>query len=123
MSVEYQPTAAQEAYPIQHAVWSEEGGQDDIVWYSAGQGTTRIDLSQHKGQGKFLIETYLNVNGVKYHLSSKSVFLYKPVQSAEKTVPEQQNSTSSNKATPQAPAEQKPTTLEYLLRLMSIKRS
>ena len=28
--VQYQPTAAQEAYTIQHAVWSEEGGQDDI---------------------------------------------------------------------------------------------
>ena len=107
--VQYQPTAAQEAYPIQHAVWSEEGGQDDIVWYSADQSTTRIDLSQHKGQGKFHIETYLNVNGIKYHLSSKSVFLNKPVQSAEKTVPEQQNSTSPNNATPQAPAEQKPT--------------
>ena len=77
--VQYQPTTAQEAYPIQHAVWSEEGGQDDIVWYSANQSTTRIDLSQHKGQGKFHIETYLNVNGVKYHLSSKSVFLNKPV--------------------------------------------
>ena len=51
--VQYQPTAAQEAYTIQHAVWSEEGGQDDIVWYSANQSTTRIDLSQHKGQGKF----------------------------------------------------------------------
>ncbi|VTT26960.1 GBS Bsp-like repeat-containing protein [Streptococcus gordonii] len=107
--VQYQPTAAQEAYPIQHAVWSEEGGQDDIVWYSADQSTTRIDLSQHKGQGKFLIETYLNVNGIKYHLSSKSVFLNKPVQPAEKTVPEQQDSTSSNNATPQAPAEPKPT--------------
>ena len=65
--VQYQPTAAQEAYPIQHAVWYEEGGQDDIVWYSADQSTTRIDLSQHKGQGKFLIE--MCIRDRYYHLS------------------------------------------------------
>ncbi|EGV06938.1 GBS Bsp-like repeat protein [Streptococcus constellatus subsp. pharyngis SK1060 = CCUG 46377] len=45
---------------ILHAVWSDEKGQDDIKWYTAGQHKTEIDLSNHRGYGIYHVHTYEN---------------------------------------------------------------
>lgn len=99
----YQPTAAQESYTIQHAVWSEEDGQDDLVWYTATDHSAKVDLSQHKGHGKFIIETYLNVNGTKYRLSEQSVLVNKPNKVTDNTASEQ---TTKSSTSPEASEEQ-----------------
>ena len=48
---------------ILHAVWSDENGQDDLKWYNAGQDITEFTLSNHKGYGKYFVDTYENKNG------------------------------------------------------------
>ena len=109
-TVHYQPTTVQQAYTIQHAVWSEENGQDDIVWYKADTPSTKVNLNQHKGQGTFRIETYLDANGIKYHLSSKTVFLNKSESSANKARPEQAENQAKSVSVKDAPSPIKPST-------------
>ena len=107
-TVHYQPTTVQQAYTIQHAVWSEENGQDDIVWYKADTPSTKVNLNQHKGQGTFRIETYLDANGIKYHLSSKTVFLNKSESPANKAIPEQAENQAKSVPVKDAPSPIKP---------------
>lgn len=59
---------------VQYAVWSEENGQDDVQWYVASQ-TTKIDLSKHKGYGKYHLHTYAWLNGQAVALASND-FIY-----------------------------------------------
>lgn len=43
------------------AVWSENGGQDDLLWYSAKKGenySQRIDVKNHKGTGIYQVHCY-----------------------------------------------------------------
>ncbi|WP_019772753.1 GBS Bsp-like repeat-containing protein [Streptococcus sobrinus] len=63
MTIQYnQPIAANEA--VNFAVWSEENGQDDLVWYSANaQGAAYIDLSKHRSYGTYNVHTYSVING------------------------------------------------------------
>lgn len=52
-----------DASRVQFAVWSEEGGQNDLVWYDAAQDsngnwTASIPLSKHATEGIYQIHTY-----------------------------------------------------------------
>ena len=44
-------------------VWSEENGQDDIVWYTAkevsdGKWQVTVDVSNHRSAGNYIVHTY-----------------------------------------------------------------
>ncbi|HFI0812201.1 TPA: GBS Bsp-like repeat-containing protein [Streptococcus suis] len=55
---------------IKFAVWSDEKGQDDIVWYNAYQtGAAYADLRKHRDYGKYNIHTYVNRNGKMVYLN------------------------------------------------------
>ncbi|HFI0008086.1 TPA: GBS Bsp-like repeat-containing protein, partial [Streptococcus suis] len=55
---------------IKFAVWSDEKGQDDIVWYNADQtGAAYADLRKHRDYGKYNIHTYVNRNGKMVYLN------------------------------------------------------
>lgn len=55
---------------IKFAVWSDENGQDDIVWYNADQtGAAYVDLRKHRDYGKYNIHTYVNRNGKMVYLN------------------------------------------------------
>ena len=57
-------------------VWSENGGQDDLKWYSAkkdesGAFVYDLDLAKHKGLGKYNVHAYAKKkNGVQISLAS-----------------------------------------------------
>ena len=48
---------------VRFAVWSEQGGQDDMQWYTAakdasGAWTYKVDLTKHNTVGKYNIHVY-----------------------------------------------------------------
>ncbi len=50
---------------VQFAVWSDEGGQDDVCWYSATEAATgvwkaTIPISNHGTEGIYRVHTYVN---------------------------------------------------------------
>lgn len=54
---------------VQFAVWSETGGQDDLIWYSGSQldETTwgiSFDCSNHKDAGKYFVHAYSDSMGL-----------------------------------------------------------
>ena len=61
---------------VQYAVWSEANGKDDIQWYVASQ-TTTIDLSKHKGIGKYYLQTYAWIDNKPVGLATNE-FTYNP---------------------------------------------
>lgn len=73
---------------ILHAVWSDEKGQDDIKWYTAGQDTTEIDLSNHKGYGVYHVHTYESKNGKMIGLNGTTFNLEKPNPTIQTSFPE-----------------------------------
>lgn len=49
--------------PIRYAIWSEEGGQDDLRWYQAKQVASghyqyQLDLQDHKATGLYHLHVY-----------------------------------------------------------------
>lgn len=63
---------------IQYAVWSENNGQDDLVWYQAQRSTDGIwqadvAIKNHKTHGKYKVDVYATlVNGTMKFLGSTS---------------------------------------------------
>ena len=62
---------------VQVPVWSEKGGQDDVVWYNAtkdrvneGMYTVTVDIKNHKfDDGLYNIHVYVNKNGKKTNVA------------------------------------------------------
>ncbi|KXT77492.1 Secreted antigen GbpB/SagA/PcsB, putative peptidoglycan hydrolase [Streptococcus sp. DD11] len=55
--------------PLSYAVWSDEGGQDDLRWYSTSQSQSdlfkgEIPLSNHKGTGTYHLHLYQEGRGL-----------------------------------------------------------
>ena len=69
---------------VQFAVWSEKGGQDDLVWYSAnnsgsGQWTTNMDIKRHKTVGEYHVHTYGTLaNGTFQYIGQTSFTVQQP---------------------------------------------
>ncbi len=65
---------------IKFAVWSDENGQDDIVWYNADQtGAAYADLRKHRNYGKYNIHTYVNRNGKMVYLDAITLDVREPL--------------------------------------------
>jgi len=52
---------------VSFAVWSESGGQDDLVWYngsknSSGVWTATVPINKHKTAGKYAVHVYATPN-------------------------------------------------------------
>ncbi|WP_271497203.1 GBS Bsp-like repeat-containing protein, partial [Enterococcus sp. 5H] len=52
---------------VYFATWSEENGQDDLVWYPAkrngdGTWTASINIANHATAGKYIVHTYAKMN-------------------------------------------------------------
>ena len=61
---------------VMFATWSEQGGQDDLVWYTGhknadGNWETTIDIQNHKTAGTYEVDVYYTLaNGVMKGLGS-----------------------------------------------------
>ncbi|MDD2981702.1 MAG: GBS Bsp-like repeat-containing protein, partial [Hespellia sp.] len=59
--------ASSEINSAMFAVWSESGGQDDLVWYKgnkdgSGKWIVDIPISNHKSTGKYQVHAYAKMN-------------------------------------------------------------
>lgn len=69
---------------IKYAVWTDNAGQDDLVWYTADQvGAAYIDLSKkHRAYGLYNIHTYSqDVTGKMSGLNARQFTILKPTVS------------------------------------------
>ena len=62
------PTAAGTITDVKFPTWSDENGQDDVVWYQGtknkdGSWSVTVDGSRHLNSGKFITHVYGTVNG------------------------------------------------------------
>ncbi len=53
---------------VSFAVWSDKNGQDDLKWYRASKSggnnyTAKIDIKNHKTEGKYYVHAYYTNNG------------------------------------------------------------
>ncbi|SHK15697.1 GBS Bsp-like repeat-containing protein [Hespellia stercorisuis] len=64
------------ATEVQFPTWSNAGGQDDIIWYSAGKSgkswTATIDGRKHHNWGDFTSHVYATVNGEQSYVGKTS---------------------------------------------------
>jgi hypothetical protein len=59
---------------VRFAVWSEENGQDDLMWYNANSAGEALALyTNHRGYGKYYIHTYIYENGKMQILSNDTI--------------------------------------------------
>lgn len=68
---------------LSYAVWSLDGGQDDLEWYVAkklsnGQYEKEVDILTHKTAGEYAVHTYINLNGKLKGLSADSFTISTP---------------------------------------------
>lgn len=64
---------------LSYAVWSDEGGQDDLKWYQADSaGRATIPYENHKNYGLYHIHTYSSESGLPTKLAERTISLPKP---------------------------------------------
>ncbi len=65
---------------IRFAVWSEDKGQDDLVWYSARSGKgvyyVEIPLNNHDSNGKFQVHAYALMTDGRMQILNITTFTY-----------------------------------------------
>ncbi len=63
---------------VRFAVWSDKGGQDDLIWYEgkqspSGTWATSVDIKKHLSAGKYYVDVYATLsNGNVKYLTSTS---------------------------------------------------
>ncbi|MGT2929700.1 GBS Bsp-like repeat-containing protein [Streptococcus dentasini] len=69
---------------VRYAVWSEQGGQDDLKWYSADRdGKVTAPYSNHSGYGTYNIHTYALQNGQMVGLNAQTITIAQPSANAK----------------------------------------
>lgn len=64
---------------IKFAVWTENNGQNDLVWYDASnKGAAFIDFSKHREYGKYNIHTYSSIAGKMIGRNARTYLLEVP---------------------------------------------
>lgn len=65
------------SYTVKFAVWSEAGGQNDLVWYTAkyqdGNYVLSAPISNHRTLGNYIIHAYLFYGNNSWFMSSTTV--------------------------------------------------
>ena len=58
---------------VRFAIWSEENGQDDLIWYDtnrlANNYVINFDIKNHKTFGKYFVHAYAIINNRALKLS------------------------------------------------------
>jgi len=77
---------------VTHAVWSEENGQDDLIWYPTECDEkcyrSTVDLTRHKHNGNFFIHTYAKLrNGQNIFLSGSNFYVSREFLTLPQTLP------------------------------------
>ncbi|MGT2912031.1 GBS Bsp-like repeat-containing protein [Streptococcus cameli] len=67
LSIIFHRNNQQKNLKIQYAIWSDENGQDDLKWYTAGAQQTDIPIANYKA-GSYTLHSYISVD-------NKMVFL------------------------------------------------
>ncbi|MCQ8261357.1 GBS Bsp-like repeat-containing protein [Streptococcus suis] len=75
LSIYYNRSADQQQNRIQYAIWSNENGQDDVQWFTAGQSQTDISLAQLGKTGLYTIHAYIVIDNKLIFLEETSVHL------------------------------------------------
>ncbi|MFV8044690.1 GBS Bsp-like repeat-containing protein [Streptococcus pluranimalium] len=71
---------------VQFAVWGDDKGQNDLVWYTADNtGAAFVELSKHKEYGQYHIHTYGTKSGKMVGLNAMSIEVLKPQVNASVT--------------------------------------
>ncbi|MDU6444217.1 MAG: GBS Bsp-like repeat-containing protein, partial [Streptococcus sp.] len=64
---------------VKFAVWSDDEGQDDLVWYDASSsGTALASYENHSGYGTYHIHTYSFETGKAVGLNATDIIIEKP---------------------------------------------
>lgn len=64
---------------VKFAVWSDDKGQDDLVWYDASSsGTALASYENHSGYGTYHIHTYSFETGKAVGLNATDIIIEKP---------------------------------------------
>lgn len=64
---------------VKFAVWSDDEGQDDLVWYDASSaGTALASYENHSGYGTYHIHTYSFETGKAVGLNATDIVIEKP---------------------------------------------
>lgn len=68
---------------VQFAVWSEKGGQDDLIWYTATSSSDKyiynIPINKHKTDGVYYVHVYATYsNGVREKVAQTSFMVASP---------------------------------------------
>lgn len=64
---------------VKFAVWSDDKGQDDLVWYDASSSGTALALYEnHSGYGTYHIHTYSFETGKAVGLNATDIIIEKP---------------------------------------------
>ena len=72
-----------QASQVRFAVWSQQGGQDDLRWYQAvkknGTWSYTVKVSDHKTYGAYAVHCYgVNSSGKLYYITAASFTVDKP---------------------------------------------
>ena len=90
-------------YQIQFAVWSETGGQDDIIWYNAkgasGTYSSDISIASHKGTGVYNVHAYAKLDNGTMIFLSKTTFEVAKASASSVSVSEINKNTGAFKVT------------------------
>ena len=68
---------------VQFAVWSEQGGQDDLVWYgaekkNAGTWTKTVKIKDHRTLGKYNVHAYITLSNGSVKTKTTTFNVNKP---------------------------------------------
>ncbi|HFI0257104.1 TPA: GBS Bsp-like repeat-containing protein [Streptococcus suis] len=72
LSIYYNRSADQLTNRIQYAIWSNENGQDDVQWFTAGQTQTDIPISKLGKPGLYTIHAYIIIDNKLVFLGETS---------------------------------------------------
>ena len=66
---------------VQFPVWSEQNGQDDIVWYAGvkqedGTWTVSVPVKNHKSTGNYAVHVYGIKDGKQQFLKATFIFYF-----------------------------------------------
>ncbi|MDR0853074.1 MAG: GBS Bsp-like repeat-containing protein [Clostridiales Family XIII bacterium] len=75
---------------VRYAVWSDKGGQNDLVWYDATKSgsnwVAKANITKHKTSGKYYADAYATIGGNSVHLGTKTFTIKKNTAESLKVV-------------------------------------
>ncbi len=97
-----------QANPLSFAVWSDAGGQDDLVWYQGSRGsdgvwTATVPISRHKTAGSYSVHCYGQLGASNTFVGAVGFFVTGPSASVKVTSTDPSTASFTAQATLKAP--------------------